>query len=101
MSVTGKKEEELEQIPCIWYLVTFKDHTEAMLDTKSEVNVMSQAFAYQLGLRIRKTNVEAQKIGGTTLKIYGMVVSTFSVANKDGRERFFEENFLLLMSNRI
>ncbi len=24
-----------------------------------------------------------------------MVVSTFSVSDKDGRERFFEENFLL------
>ncbi len=56
---------------------------------------MSQAFAQQLGLKIRKTNVGAQKIDGTTLETYKIVVSTFSVSNKDGRERFFEESFLL------
>ncbi len=56
---------------------------------------MSQAFAQQLGLKIRKTNVGAQKIDGTTLEIYKMVVSTFSVSDKDGKERFFEESFLL------
>ncbi len=56
---------------------------------------MSQAFAQQLCLKTRKTNVQAQKINGTTLKTYGMVVSTFSVSDKDGKERFFEESFLL------
>ena len=56
---------------------------------------MNPAFASQLGLRIRKTNVGAQKIDGTTLETYGMVVSTFSLLDKDSRERFFEESFLL------
>ncbi len=56
---------------------------------------MNQAFAQQLGLKIRKTNVGAQKIDGTTLETYGMVVSTFSVLNQDRRQRFFEEIFLL------
>ncbi len=56
---------------------------------------MSQVFAQQLGFKIRKTNVGAQKIDGTTLETYGMGVSTFSVSDKDGRERFFEESFLL------
>ncbi len=56
---------------------------------------MSQAFAQQLGLKICKTNVGAQKSDDTTLETYGIVVSTFSMSDKDGRERFFEENFLL------
>ncbi len=56
---------------------------------------MSQAFVQQLVFKIRKTNIEAQKIDGTTLKTYGMVVSTFLVLDKDGKERFFEESFLL------
>ncbi len=56
---------------------------------------MSQAFAQQLGLKIRKTNVGTQKIDDTTLETYEMVVSTFSVLDKDGRERFFKESFLL------
>ena len=56
---------------------------------------MSQAFAFQLNLKIRKTNVKAQKIDGTTLETYKMVVSTFCVLDKYGKERFFEKSFLL------
>ncbi len=94
--MTNKKtEEELKQVPCIWYSVTFKERTEAQLNSKSEVNVISQAFVHQLGLKTWKTNVKAQKFDGTTLEIYRMVVFTFSVLNKDDRERFFEESFLL------
>ncbi len=44
--MTDKKmEEELERVSCIWYSVTFKDRTEALLDSRSKVNAMSQAFA--------------------------------------------------------
>ena len=51
MSVIEKK-EELEQVPYIWYFITFKDQTEAMLDLKSKVNAINQAFAHQLGFTI-------------------------------------------------
>ncbi len=92
--MTDKKtEEKLERVPCIRYSVTFKDQTEALLDSGSEVNAMSQAFEQQLGLKIHKINVRAQKIDGTTLETYGMIVSIFSVSDKDGREWFFEESF--------
>ncbi len=94
-TIDKKTKEELERVPCIRYPVTFKDQTEALLDSGSEVNAMSQAFAQQLGLKIHKTNVGAQKIDGTILETYRMVVSTFSVSNKDGKESFFEESFLL------
>ena len=95
--MTGKKKEEkkLEQVHCIRYSVIFKDQTEALLDSKSEVNAMSQAFAHQLGLIIWKTIVEAQKIDDTTLETYGMVIFIFFISDKDSKERFFEENFLL------
>ena len=36
-----------------------------------------------------------QKIDDTTLETYEMIVSTFFVINKDGRKKFFKENFLL------
>ena len=39
------KKEELEWVFCIWYFVTFKDQTKALLNLKSEVNVISQVFA--------------------------------------------------------
>ncbi len=47
MLMTEKIEEELEWVLCkFWYLVTFKDQTEALLDSGSEVNALSQAFAH-------------------------------------------------------
>ena len=90
-----KTKEELERISCIWYLVTFKDQIEALLDLESKVNIMSQAFPYQLGFKIQKTNIKAQKINGTTLETYKMMVSIFFVLDKDDKERFFEKSFLL------
>ena len=89
MLMTEKTEEELEQISCIWYPVIIKNQTEALLDLGSKINAMSQAFAHELGLKIQKTNVKAQKINGISLEIYGMVVSTFFVLDKDDRKRFF------------
>ena len=93
--INKKIEEELGQIPCIQYIVIFKDETEALLDLESELNPINLVFAKQLGLKICKSNVRAQKIVGTTLETYGMVVSNFSMSDKDGRERFFKESFLL------
>ena len=54
-----KMEEKLELVPCIWYNVTFKDEPEALLDLKNKINIMSQVFTNQLGLKILKTNVKA------------------------------------------
>lgn len=56
---------------------------------------MSQTFAHQLDLKVWKTNIEAQKVDSTTLETYKIVVSTFSVLDKDGRKRLFENRFLL------
>ena len=44
----NKIEEKLKRVSCIWYFVTFKDQTEALLDLKSKINIMSQTFASQL-----------------------------------------------------
>ncbi len=41
-----KKEEELEWVPCIWYFMTFKNKIEALLDSKSKVNIINQAFVF-------------------------------------------------------
>ena len=93
--MTERTEEELKRIPCIRYFIIFKDQIEAVLDSESKVIIMNQVFAHQLGLKICKTNIEAQKINGTTLETDKMVVFIFSVLDKDGRERFFKESFLL------
>ena len=54
-----EEKEELEQIPYIWYLITFKDQTEALPNSENKVNVMGQAFAFQLGRKIQEINVRA------------------------------------------
>ena len=97
--------KELEQVTCIQYLITFPggvtqngvtlDPVLAFLNLGSEVNAIHPAFAERLGFVMRTTNVGAQKIDGTTLKTYGMVVAAFSVIDQADRVRFFEETFLV------
>ena len=42
MSMTNKNiKEELERVPYIWYVVTFKKLIEALYNSISEVNAMS------------------------------------------------------------
>lgn len=67
-----------------------------MLDLRSKVSAINQAFTLQLGLKTRKTNVKAQKIDNTTLETYIIiVVSNFSMLANDYRISFFKESFLL------
>ena len=60
-----------------------------MLNSGSKVNAMSLTYAKRLGLKIRKTNVGAQKINGSTLETFEMVIADFQVEDKGGRPRFF------------
>ena len=50
---------------------------------------MHPAFRKKLGLVIQITNVNTQKIDGTILKIYKIVVAAFSVTDQAIRVRFF------------
>ena len=56
---------------------------------------MNLAFAQKLGLYIRKTNVRAQKIDGSALKTFGIVIADLEVEDKADRSRFFQETFLV------
>ena len=57
------------------------DSLLALLDSDSEVNIIHLAFVEKLGLIVWTTNVDTQKIDGTTLDIYGMVVPVFLVTD--------------------
>ena len=93
--MTDRGEEVVVRIPCIYYPVRFQEkQIRALLDSSSEVNAMSPAYAKKLGLKIRKTNVEAQKIDGSALETFGMVIADFQVEDKSGRPRFFQRNIL-------
>ena len=88
----------LAQVPYIWYPITFRKKSVSMLallDSGSEVNAIYPTLARKLGLPIRPTDVEAQKIDDTMLDTFEMVVTAFSVTNKANRVRFFEETFLV------
>ena len=61
----------------------------------SEVNAIYPIFAEKLGFVVRIINVSAQKIDGTTLETYGMVVAVFSMTDQANRVRFFEKTFLV------
>ena len=88
----------LARVPCIRYPITFWKKSVSMLalfDSGSEVNAIHPTLARKLGLPIRSTDVGVQKIDGTMLDTFGMVVSAFSVTNKANQVRFFEETFLV------
>ena len=102
--MTGASKEALkvrvlDRVPCIYYPVQFcKDKSKdvlALLNSGSEINVMSTAYTAHLGLKIRVTNVDTQKIDRFSLAIYSMVIAAFQVVDKLGRSWFFQKTFLL------
>ena len=56
---------------------------------------MNPTFAWKLGLHIRKTNVGAQKIDGSALETFEMMIADFQVKDKGNRPRFFQKTFLV------
>ena len=56
---------------------------------------MNPDYARKLGLKIRRTNIGAQKIDGSALETFGMVIADFQVEDKASRPRFFQETFLV------
>ena len=104
LSITGASRQApklkvLDSVPCICYLIQFcknkgKD-VLALLDFGSKINAMTPAYAAYLGLKLKKTNVGAQKIDRSSLATYGMVIAALQVVDKLGCSRFFQETFLL------
>ena len=56
---------------------------------------MALAYVSKLGLKVHSTDVRAQKIDGSTLKTFGMILASFQVKDKLGKARFFQKSFLL------
>ena len=95
--------KEVVRVSCIYYLVWFQEDQEqesqkqvkALLNNGSKINAMNPTFIRKLGFHIRMTNVGAQKINGSTLKTFRIVIADFQVEDKGGRPRFFQETFLV------
>lgn len=67
----------------------------ALIDSSSEINVMYPAYVKKLGLVVQKTNMVAQKINGTTLETFEIVIAAFSVYDRAKKVCFIEKTFLL------
>ncbi len=89
--------EALQQVSYIWYRVWFQEDQpiRALINSGSEVNAMTPAYAAKLGLTTWKTSIGAQKIDGLPLETYNMASLRFLLQDSLGRVRFFEETFLL------
>ena len=88
----------LNWVPYIYYLIWFKKsevQVQALIDSGNELNAMTLRYALKLGLKICLTNVRVQKIDGSTLKTFEMVLASFQMKDTLGRARFFQETFLL------
>ena len=79
----GKEAQEmiLDRVPCIHYLVQFQKDKgaiiRALINSSNKVNAMTLAYAKQLDLQVQKTDVRAQKIDGSLLRTFEMVIAGF------------------------
>ena len=97
MLVTDAKKAQkmrvLDRVSYICYFVQFWKNKSrdvlALLNSRSEINAMTLAYTAQLGLKVRKTNLGAQKIDGSSLAIYNMLIVAFQLLNKLDRSWFF------------
>ena len=83
----------LDQVFCIYYPVEFRKNKGAtiwaLINSGNEVNAIAPAYIAKLGLKVCSTNVGAQKIDGSSLQTFGIVIAGFQVEDKLGRTRFF------------
>lgn len=60
-----------------------------MIDSDSKINAMIPTYATKLGLNIRYTDVEAQKIDGFIFETFEIVLANFQIENKRSRAWYF------------
>ena len=79
----------LDQVLCLHYLVQSTKNKEAtiqaLIDSGSEVNAMTLAYAKELSLWTSKTDVGAQNIDELSLDTFGILIAGFQVIDKLGR----------------
>ena len=93
---TSKEDDvALQRVPYVQYLIRFKKkEVQALINLGSEVNAMTSTYVSKLGLWVYYTDIRAQKIDGSTLVTFGMVLASFQMEDKLGKARFFQGTFL-------
>ena len=71
----------LNRMSYINYPVQFWKDKEAairaLINSGSKIKAITPAYAKQLGFQVRKADVQAQKIDGSLLRTFGMVITGF------------------------
>lgn len=60
---------------------------------------MTLSYLAKIGFVTQKINVNTQKINGSILLTYGIIIAKFLPQNKLKRLQFFEKTFLLVDTN--
>lgn len=66
-----------------------------LIDIGSKMNTIQPSIDKQLGFRIWETDVNAQKIDDSCLKIFDMAIATVQMENETRRFWYFEKIFQL------
>ena len=68
----------LQRVSCIYYLIGFKKkEVQALIDLRSKVNAIILVYALELSLKVYHIKVGAQKMIGSTLDTFEMVLANF------------------------
>ena len=78
-----RREATLKRVLCFQYPVRFHQKNDdnkekdirALIDSGSKVNAMHPTYATKLGLYTRKIDIGVQKIDGSHLNTFGMVIA--------------------------
>ena len=80
-STEALKVKVLDKVFCVCYSIQFhKDKNKdvlALLDSGSEINAITPAYTAYLGLKVRVTNADEQKINKSLLATYNIVIVAF------------------------
>lgn len=88
----------LKGILCIYYLLCFKKDLVKIyvpLNFTIEVNIIAPIYMASLCLKIRLTNIRAQKIDSFTLLMFSMALISITTNNKLGQSQCFQKLFLM------
>ena len=59
------------------------------MDLGNKVNAITPTYTKKLGLWVQKTDIKAQKIDGSLLWTFKMVIAGFQIEDKLDRAQFF------------
>lgn len=70
----------LERVLCIYHLFHFRKNlykTKVLIDMVSKINTIIPVYAAKLSFKVRKTDIGAQTIDGSTFDTFEMVLADF------------------------